>query len=96
MQIKFSVAELLKILQGDLLYSKGLNEGGVLDLQSEKTLEHDSRKPLKGNIFLALKGESFDGHDFLMGAQEAGADLAIVDRRALVGQAVLKMPLLVV
>lgn len=33
----------------------------------------DTRKPLSGGLFAALKGERFDGHDFLTEAQRAGA-----------------------
>ncbi len=33
----------------------------------------DSRKPLKGGLFLALEGEKFDGHDFIKNAEADGA-----------------------
>jgi len=38
----------------------------------------DSRKDLKDNLFIALKGESFDGHDFLEQAVNAGAKALVV------------------
>ena len=34
-----------------------------------------------GNVFVALSGERFDGHDFVVGAAEAGAVCAIVERK---------------
>lgn len=40
----------------------------------------DSRKPLRGGLFLALKGEQVDGHDFVSEAIEAGAIAAITNR----------------
>ncbi|MBD3634759.1 MAG: UDP-N-acetylmuramoyl-tripeptide--D-alanyl-D-alanine ligase, partial [Methylophaga sp.] len=38
----------------------------------------DTRKIRKGNLFVALKGERVDGHDFLAQAREAGAVAALV------------------
>lgn len=39
----------------------------------------DSRKTKKGELFVALRGERFDGHRFLSHAQAAGALAAMVD-----------------
>jgi len=33
----------------------------------------DSRKPVKGGLFIALEGERFDGHDFISNAETDGA-----------------------
>lgn len=38
----------------------------------------DSRKPCPNSLFVALKGENTDGHNFLNQAQESGAKIAIV------------------
>jgi UDP-N-acetylmuramoyl-tripeptide--D-alanyl-D-alanine ligase len=38
----------------------------------------DTRKIAAGNLFVALKGERVDGHDFLLQAKEAGASAALV------------------
>lgn len=40
----------------------------------------DSRSIAAGQIFVALRGERFDGHDFLQQAADAGAPLLLVDR----------------
>lgn len=40
----------------------------------------DSRKAGKGALFVAVKGENFDGHDFVKTALEQGCDLALVER----------------
>ncbi|HET7463961.1 MAG TPA: UDP-N-acetylmuramoyl-tripeptide--D-alanyl-D-alanine ligase [Longimicrobium sp.] len=40
----------------------------------------DTRKIEAGSLFVALKGESFDAHDFLARAAEAGAAGAVVSR----------------
>ncbi len=41
----------------------------------------DSRSIGPGQIFVALRGESFDGHDYLAQVGEAGALAAVVERR---------------
>jgi UDP-N-acetylmuramoyl-tripeptide--D-alanyl-D-alanine ligase len=40
----------------------------------------DTRKPVADGLFVALKGENFDAHDFLAQAKEAGAAAALVAR----------------
>ena len=41
----------------------------------------DSRSLSRGDLFVALRGERFDGHAFLKAAASAGAAAAMVDRR---------------
>lgn len=41
----------------------------------------DTRKLEPGDIFLAIKGDNFDGHDYLQTAHDKGAVLAIVSRQ---------------
>ena len=45
----------------------------------------DTRKIGKGNVFLALKGERFDGHDYLRDAVRDGAAAVIVSRAPKIG-----------
>ena len=40
----------------------------------------DSRNIGRGELFVALRGERFDGHEFLAGAASRGAAAAVVDR----------------
>jgi UDP-N-acetylmuramoyl-tripeptide--D-alanyl-D-alanine ligase len=40
----------------------------------------DSRKVQKGSLFVALRGERFDGHDFVEQALASGASAALVER----------------
>ena len=53
-----------------------------LCLQQEKTffsgITIDSRKVVKNRVFFALKGERFDGHDFLSQALDQGAGAFVV------------------
>ncbi|MCK5012391.1 MAG: UDP-N-acetylmuramoyl-tripeptide--D-alanyl-D-alanine ligase [Candidatus Omnitrophica bacterium] len=41
----------------------------------------DSRKIKRGNVFIAVKGARFDGHDFIRGATRNGATTVIVSRK---------------
>ena len=45
----------------------------------------DSRSVPRGALFVALKGEQFDGHDFVAGAFERGAGAALVSREVASG-----------
>jgi UDP-N-acetylmuramoyl-tripeptide--D-alanyl-D-alanine ligase len=40
----------------------------------------DTRKIARGDLFVALRGENFDGHGFIDTARQAGAVAAVVDR----------------
>ena len=51
----------------------------ALLLKQQRTIQTDSRRLEAGSIFLALKGENFDGHDYLEHIQTAGACAAIVE-----------------
>jgi len=56
----------------------------------------DSRTLSTGELFLALRGENFDGHDFIATAKARGAAAALVDSAALTQLAGVELPLLVV
>ena len=51
--------------------------GGLADFTGVST---DSRKVRPGDLYVALMGEKFDGHDFVAGALAAGARGAVVSR----------------
>ena len=54
------------------LYSCFLESSGVTT---------DSRNVSKGNMYFALKGERYDGHQFVIQALENGCDKAVIDNR---------------
>ena len=56
----------------------------------------DTRTLKKGEAFFAIKGDQFDGHDFMAAAMRAGASVAIVNESKLVSLGSLKLPLIVV
>lgn len=41
---------------------------------------HDTRQPMHGALYVALRGERFDGHDFITQAQQQGAVALLVDQ----------------
>lgn len=56
----------------------------------------DTRREVAGKVFVALRGEKFDGHEFVSVAIEKGAKAAIVDFRFLISNSIEnhKLPLL--
>ncbi len=63
-----AVAELL----GATYYGDGVNVNGV---------STDSRQIVPGQMFIALKGPKFDGHDFVQQVMEQGAAACLVEHR---------------
>ncbi|WP_083590280.1 UDP-N-acetylmuramoylalanyl-D-glutamyl-2,6-diaminopimelate--D-alanyl-D-alanine ligase [Aurantimonas sp. 22II-16-19i] len=56
----------------------------------------DTRTISPGDAFFAIKGERFDGHDFLTAAQRAGAGLVVVAEQKLPALGRVQAPMLVV
>jgi UDP-N-acetylmuramoyl-tripeptide--D-alanyl-D-alanine ligase len=67
--------------------------GGDVRFDSVST---DSRSIEPGALFVALRGEHFDGHDYVGAARERGAAAAMVERVAGVAAQAAGLPLLVV
>ncbi len=67
----FEVKDILKATEGMLL--KGKEQAAFSGVSS------DTRSLKKGALFVAIKGQNFDGHDFLEEAQSKGATGAIVN-----------------
>src|SRR4028119_2080992 len=77
MPCQFSVTQLVEILAATPV---NLSDEAALALSSGITT--DTRSLKAGHVFLALRGEKFDGHDFAGVAVERGAIAVIADRRA--------------
>ena len=60
------------------------------------TIERDARKVAPGDLFIAIRGERFDGHDFVADAAGRGAGAALVSRVWAGGGRDVGLPLLVV
>ena len=67
-----TLQHLLEVLGGELVGSSASKRRGV------KGFSTDTRSLKKGEVFLAIKGEQFDGHDFVREAEKRGAQAAIV------------------
>ncbi len=76
-QAEFSLEQVLASTQGRLLPVPFAQPSTLVGVAS------DSRENLSGKIFVALKGELFDGHRFLTEACASGAELLLVEERAL-------------
>lgn len=66
------VNEILKITKGKLICGDEYAEC--------KNFSNDSRNIKKGDTYVAIKGEKFDGNDFYMDAIKNGATICIVDK----------------
>ncbi|KPJ75845.1 MAG: hypothetical protein AMS14_02955 [Planctomycetes bacterium DG_20] len=70
--MKFRVGEIVGATGGRLVAGPPEADAG--------TVCTDTRSLGQGQTFLALRGERFDGHDFLAGAVDRGAACLVVDR----------------
>lgn len=77
MPCQLPVTQLVEILAATPI---NLSDEAASTLFTGITTDTRSLKP--GNVFLALRGEKFDGHDFAGVAVERGALAVITDRRA--------------
>lgn len=68
---KLTIEEIISVTKGELLV-KGKKE-------IFKSVEIDTRKLSEDVIYIAIKGENFNGNDFVIEAVEKGANLCIVD-----------------
>lgn len=68
----FKIEEIIKATKGSLLSGKpGLRVTGI---------STDSRNIKPGELFIALKGKNFNGHDFLLRAAKKGAAAFLIER----------------
>ena len=72
-EVKTDLAELVANLAGARLVGANVPFTHV---------QTDSRRIGKGGLFFAIRGEKFDGHDFLEAVREAGAVAVVVDRQS--------------
>lgn len=68
---KISINEILKVTDGKLL------SGNTDDFVTSVSI--DSRDIIKGCLFIPLKGEKVDGHDFIKDAFKLGASLSLCE-----------------
>jgi len=68
----FKIYELVRASQGKLISGDGQ--------KNVKGISIDSRKIQKGEAFLAIRGDNFDGHDFIKAAAARGASCIIAEK----------------
>lgn len=69
--LELNLQEIVKATKGTLL-----KEADVKELKAVST---DTRKIEEGTLFIALKGENFNGNNYVLDAFDRGARIAIVD-----------------
>ncbi len=84
----FTISDLFN-LSGSVIYNPD-------SYRTTKKVEIDSRKVTKGSIFVAIKGEKFDGHDFVDEAIKNGAKAIIVNSKKLKKFEDLEIPIITV
>lgn len=77
MPCRVTLAQLIEILHA---VPQGVTTPALSEITTNVTT--DSRNLQPGELFVALRGEKFDGHDFLAIAAEKGAIAAVVDTQA--------------
>ncbi len=83
-------------LESVLRGSGAVPRGELHDATIFTALERDARRLRPGSLFIALRGERFDGHDFVADAAAAGAAAALVSREWADEHPDAPLPLLVV
>jgi UDP-N-acetylmuramoyl-tripeptide--D-alanyl-D-alanine ligase len=93
MMASFSLTELAQVLSAVIK-----NADTQADEIQAQRINTDTRTIQQGDVFLALRGDNFDGHDYLKQARANGAVAAIVDDQYVADQTPLNslLPLLVV
>lgn len=71
MTLDLNLLEIIEAINGEVLIKN--NEGNFSKIST------DTRKIEKDNLFIALKGENFNGNDYVIHAVEKGASIIIVD-----------------
>ena len=74
-----TLAELAELLGATLKVDAPSEEQARLDNARLDTVSTDTRSVSTGDLFVALKGERFDAHDYIDQAEKAGALAVVVD-----------------
>ncbi len=72
-----------EITLGDIIFATMGNGQGIRNESTAvfaQNIYSDSRKKVKNGVFVAIKGDNFDGHDYVQDAMRNGAIVAITER----------------
>ena len=81
--LKITVGEIVKATHGELLSGESEQEINSVSI--------DSREISKNALFVAIKGENSDGHDYIQKAAENGAVCVISEKSIIADAAVIKV-----
>ena len=73
----FTLEEIVRAAKGRLVRAGAAKSGAAARISG---VSIDSRSVKPGEVFIAIRGDTFDGHDFIGRAQRAGASCVIVER----------------
>lgn len=73
----FTLDEVVAAVNGNVINRKGKTNGSTLYISAVST---DTRTIEANNLYIALRGENFDGHSFVNMAVDKGACAVVVDR----------------
>jgi len=68
----------LSDLVRDLEFISNLKDEEISKVEVDDIV-YDSRKSVKGSLFVAIKGETVDGHNYIQGAYDKGARIFVVN-----------------
>lgn len=86
----------VKITLEDIFNIKGTEIFNPDNFKDIYSVSIDSRKIKKGDLFIAIIGEKFDGHNFVNDAIKSGASAVAIDRKHLKEFEDIKVPFIVV
>ncbi len=86
----------MKITLKDLFNLPGSEIVNPVNYKAVKKVLIDSRKIEKGSLFIAVKGEKFDGHDFVRDVIKKGASAVVIERKKYLQFKDLDVPLILV
>ncbi len=75
------MTKVIKISLKDVFNIKGTQIYNPDQFSDVSFVSIDSRKIKKGSLFIAIKGEKFDGHEFIPNAIKSGAAVVAIDRK---------------
>lgn len=67
----------------EIIENTGLNLYGSIKHENVDFAEYDSRKIIENSMFIAVKGFSSDGHDYIRKSVEDGANTIVIDQNRL-------------
>ena len=74
---KLSFNEIVKAVNGKIIINSNVEKYNYVNT--------DTRKISKDSIFIALKGENFNGNNYVVEASQKGANLCVIDEASSLG-----------